>query len=318
MRCNNYHIHRLLHLNDSWFFKKIFTFDQPFTMINIYEKKISDPGFYRQFKCGESLISLYNCPLQSKYQDAWSHHNYIVYVISGQKKWHTAHGSYDLREGSCVFVQKGACIIEQFFNEAFCLVMLFLPDEFICDVLKSKASPIHNPAKEYEPVIAIDSNAAVYAFFQSMMVFFGNGHEPDQSLLELKFRELILTIAGNPDNGQMLSYFCSLLNEPQAVSLQRVMDNNYCFNLKLPQFARLSNRSLSAFKRDFQKHFNTTPGKWLIEKRLNHAMHLLTNADRTVSEAAFESGFENPSHFSRAFRERFGTTPASVKQAIPA
>jgi AraC-like DNA-binding protein len=93
------------------------------------------------------------------------------------------------------------------------------------------------------------------------------------------------------------------------------MEDNYCFNLKMEQYAELSNRSLSAFKRDFQKLYNTTPGKWLLEKRLNHAMHLLTNLNRTVSEAAFESGFENPSHFSRSFKERFGYTPTTIKHA---
>ena len=40
--------------------------------------------------------------------------------------------------------------------------------------------------------------------------------------------------------------------------------------------------------------------------------------DKTVSEAAFESGFENPSHFSRIFRERFGRAPGVVKQPIKA
>ena len=94
------------------------------------------------------------------------------------------------------------------------------------------------------------------------------------------------------------------------------MEENYCFNLKLEQFAQLCNRSLSAFKRDFQKLYNTTPGKWLLEKRLNHAMHLLTNNGRTVSEASYESGFENQSHFSRVFREHFGYPPASAKQKI--
>ncbi len=84
----------------------------------------------------------------------------------------------------------------------------------------------------------------------------------------------------------------------------------------MEEFARLSNRSLSAFKRDFQKEFNVTPGKWLVEKRLHNAMHLLSNAGKTVSEAAFESGFENPSHFSRAFRSYFGIAPASVKLQV--
>lgn len=234
--------------------------------------------------------------------------------MEGRKIWHTAHGSYDLYKGSCVFVRKGACIVEQFFEVTFCLFLFFIPDEFICEVLKSKATPIHKPGKKYDPIITIDNNESVQSFFQSMVPYFNAARVPDQSLLELKFKELILTLADNPVNSELLSYFSSLLQEPQAVSIQRVMEDNFCFNLKLEEFARLTNRSLSAFKRDFQKIFNTTPGKWLIEKRLNHALHLLTNLGKTVAEASFESGFENPSHFSRSFRQYFGYSPANVKQ----
>jgi AraC family transcriptional regulator, exoenzyme S synthesis regulatory protein ExsA len=256
--------------------------------------------------------------LENRLADTWSHYNYVVYVVEGRKIWHTAHGSFDLRKGSCVLVRKGACIVEQFFDAAFCLVMFFLPDDFICETLKTKAKPVIKPGKKYDPIIAIDNNANVQAFFHSMMPHFESSVEPDKSLLELKFRELILTIADNPRNIELLSYFCCLLQEPQAVSMQRVMEENYCFNLKLEEFAQLTHRSLSAFKRDFQKLFNTTPGKWLMEKRLNYAMHLLSNNNKTVSEAAFESGFESPSHFSRAFKERFGMPPATVKQQPPA
>lgn len=97
------------------------------------------------------------------------------------------------------------------------------------------------------------------------------------------------------------------------LSLQRIMDENYCFNLNMSAYASLCNCSLSTFKRDFEKISNTTPGKWLTERRLEHAMHLLSNMHKTVSEAAFESGFENLSHFSRASKERFGISPAAVK-----
>ncbi|HEX7902448.1 MAG TPA: AraC family transcriptional regulator [Chitinophagaceae bacterium] len=283
-------------------------------MFNFYGQISGNPNSFRQFSCRDSLITLYNCPLENKYEDVWSHHNYIIYVMEGRKIWHTAHGSYDLRKGSCMFVRKGACIVEQFYDATFCMVLFFLPDEFICDVLKSKATPIHKPGKKYEPLITIDNNFTVQAFFQSMISYFDNNRDPDQSLLELKFKELILTIADNPANSELLSYFGSLLQAPQAVSLTNTMEDNYCFNLKLEQFAQLSNRSLSAFKRDFQKQYNTTPGKWLLEKRLHHAMHLLTNAGKTVSEASYESGFENSSHFSRVFRQHFGVPPASVRQ----
>ena len=259
------------------------------------------------------MFTIFNCRLTNKFEDLWSHYNYIVYVTEGRKIWHTAHGSFDLREGSCVFVRKGAAIVEQFFDTEFCFFLFFIPDEFICDVLKNKSIPIHPSAKHYNPVIPVDNNAGVQAFFQSMMVYFNDTREPDQSLLELKFRELILTVADNRANGELVSYFWSMLQEPQKASLKRVMDENFCFNLKLEEFARLNSMSLSAFKREFIRVYGTSPGKWLLEKRLAHSLHLLTNMRKTVAESAFESGFESASHFSRAFRQRFGSSPLSMR-----
>ncbi len=191
-----------------------------------------------------------------------------------------------------------------------------MPDEFICEVLKNKPTPLQKPGQKYDPIIPIENNAFVDFFFQSMMPHFDAFNEPDPSLLELKFKELVLTIANNPANHALLSYFASLLQRPRSVSLQTVMEDNFSYNLKLEEFAKLSARSLSAFKRDFKKIYNVPPGKWLLEKRLNHGWHLLANVGRTVAEAAFESGFENPSHFSRAFRTRFGHSPLSVKQQM--
>ena len=286
-------------------------------MFNFYSYILNNPGLGQQLSCRDSLVSIFNCPLQNKYEGIWSHSNYILYVAEGRKIWHTTHGSYDLNKGSCVFIRKGACVVEQFFDTQFCFFLFFVSDEFICEVLKNKPALLHKPGQKYNPVITIDSSAFIHAFFQSMLPYFAASYNPDKSLLELKFRELILTLTGNAANKELLCYFCSLLHEPQIVSLQRVMEDNYCFNLKQEDFAKLSSRSLSAFKRDFQKLYHTSPGKWLMEKRLLHSMHLLTNAGKTVSEAAFDSGFENASHFSRAFRKRFGTAPSSVKQGIP-
>jgi AraC-like DNA-binding protein len=287
-------------------------------MVNFQERVLTYPRYCRQFSCGDSLITIFNCPpearlMQNKLADLWCHENYIFYVLEGKKVWHTAEGAYEIGEGNCVLVRKGACILEQFFDIGFCVVLFFIPDEFICNTLKHKSAPIAKTGSKYQPVMKLNATETLKSFFVSMYAYFSGTAEPDKSLLELKFRELILTIADNPKNEEALAYFCSLMNEPQSVSLQRVMDDNFCFNLKLEQYAILSNRSLSAFKRDFQKHFNSTPGRWLLEKRLEHAKFLLGNKNKTVSEVAFESGFENPSHFSRSFKERFGISPAAAK-----
>ena len=82
-------------------------------MINFYERVLHKPEYYRQFCCGDSLITLFNCPLEARltekrFADIWSSYNFIFYVTEGRKIWHTAYGSYDLQKGSCVFVRKGA------------------------------------------------------------------------------------------------------------------------------------------------------------------------------------------------------------------
>ncbi|WP_462221853.1 helix-turn-helix domain-containing protein, partial [Ferruginibacter sp.] len=63
--------------------------------------------------------------------------------------------------------------------------------------------------------------------------------------------------------------------------------------------------------------YRTSPGKWLMEKRLQHAKYLITTAGKSVSDTAFESGFESVSHFSRAFSKQFGTTPSALKKQEP-
>lgn len=282
-------------------------------MENLHSKILSNPEHFRQMASGDSLITTYDCPLENKFQDIWSEHSYIAYVIEGRKIWHTSQGSFDLQKGSCVLIRKGACIIEQFFDAKFCLIFFFIPDKFICDVLMSRSKPLDKLNKKYHAVIPIDNNEAVQNFFNSMLTYFSTKQQPDNAILDLKFRELILTIADNPLNKELLSCFCDLVKEPQSFSLQRVMEENYCFNLKLDGFAALCARSLSSFKRDFQSSYQTSPAKWLLEKRLLHAHHLIVNSGKTVAEASFESGFENISHFSNAFRKRFGVAAASLK-----
>jgi AraC-like DNA-binding protein len=282
-------------------------------MYNFFEGIRNNPKYFRQFDCGDALITKYTCPVATKCIDVWSQLNYIAYVIDGRKIWHTANGSYDLHKGTCLFVRKGASIVEQFFEPDFCTIMFFVSDEFIYNVLKNKFQLTKTSSRMFDPVISIKKDEQLEAFFHSMMTYFTSSKTPDKNLLELKFKELILSVADNPLNADIISFFHSLVNEPQTVSLKRVMNDNYCFNLKLEEFAQLSNRSLSAFKRDFQKLYKTTPGKWLTEQRLLHAKNLLSNAGKSISEAAFESGFENPSHFSRSFKERFGVAPTAIK-----
>src|SRR6185503_8849853 len=103
----------------------------------------------------------------------------------------------------------------------------------------------------------------------------------------------ILTSGQNP---AFANYFRSL-GDSDAPSVAEIMETNFRFNLSLEEYARLCHRSLSSFKREFQVHFQTSPGKWLLGRRLDFAAALLRSSHRNITEIAFDSGFEDVSHF---------------------
>ena len=46
-----------------------------------------------------------------------------------------------------------------------------------------------------------------------------------------------------------------------------------------------------------------------LEARLTRARHLLLNTDLPLIEIAIACGFASSSHFSKCYRERYGTSP---------
>ncbi|MFD1903052.1 helix-turn-helix domain-containing protein [Paenibacillus rhizoplanae] len=71
------------------------------------------------------------------------------------------------------------------------------------------------------------------------------------------------------------------------------MEENFMNPVSLNDLAYLSGRSLAAFKRDFQAIYNTSPLKWVRNRRLDKAKELLAETALSVTDICFFStGFE--------------------------
>jgi AraC-like DNA-binding protein len=135
----------------------------------------------------------------------------------------------------------------------------------------------------------------------------------DSDLARLKTLEaLIGIIKTDATLGLQLKYF-SVKNK---ADLFQYMNFHYLHNKPLIEFAKESGRSISAFKKDFQSIFKTTPAKWLKEKRLEHAHRILTSTDRKASEIFIDTGFEDLAHFSKSFKRHFGINPSELKKSL--
>lgn len=133
--------------------------------------------------------------------------------------------------------------------------------------------------------------------------------QPGSPLYKIKQEEaILLLLKAYPELADVLFDF----SDPGKIDLEAFMQQNYHFNVDMNRFAYLTGRSLSGFKRDFQKVFNSSPGRWLLQRRLKEAYVLLKEHKRAVGDVYLDLGFEDLSHFSFAFKKQYGMAPSQV------
>jgi AraC family transcriptional regulator len=66
--------------------------------------------------------------------------------------------------------------------------------------------------------------------------------------------------------------------------------------------------------RTFRRFFGCTAGEYLRKCRIEKAARLLRSGSMLIADVALQSGFSDQSHFSKAFRQRFGITPVEFRQ----
>lgn len=92
------------------------------------------------------------------------------------------------------------------------------------------------------------------------------------------------------------------------------MDRSYAEPLDIPALAKIAQTSESHFIRTFRATFGETPHRYLQRRRVERAMFLLREGDRSVTEICFAVGFTSLGTFSRTFRDIVGESPSGYRR----
>ncbi|MFE2033379.1 helix-turn-helix domain-containing protein [Streptomyces scopuliridis] len=96
------------------------------------------------------------------------------------------------------------------------------------------------------------------------------------------------------------------------------MDRAYAQPLDVPALARIAHVSEAHFTRTFRATFGETPHRYLQRRRVERAMSLLRETDRSVTDICFQVGFGSPGTFSRTFRAIVGRSPRAYRKEATA
>ncbi|QNK62442.1 helix-turn-helix transcriptional regulator [Pedobacter sp. PAMC26386] len=256
---------------------------------------------------------MYAVIIESKhqYEDALQTGHCLELVLSG---------SIDVRSGGHVqglsvndiqFRKRGN--YQLFPSDNYKSLLIFMENEFVYDFLETHV--IERKDEKF------NVDLAPYLFKTTDFIAVNRAeaiqhiqHPQEYSRCILRFitHQILLQILSG-DSSRTFASFLKYLVSERKIDLVYFMEANFSRQLSLKDMAKLTGRSVSTFKKEFVEKFNTTPIKWQTNRRLEYAEYQIKSSSNTVSMIAYASGFENLSHFSKVYKQKYGVSPTRAR-----
>jgi AraC family transcriptional regulator, exoenzyme S synthesis regulatory protein ExsA len=236
----------------------------------------------------------------------------VVFVLEGRYVVRAGKSEARVSRNEAVLIKKAHSVDYQKigFDKSYEGLMFFIKDDFLKAFIKTARIAATRPATETHPVFKLGVDEKLLGFVESVKPYFNEPDKAVSGLLNIKLMELLYNLSFS--NPLLFAHLLEFSN-PVPKDLVKIMAENFTKPMQLDDFAYLAGRSLASFKRDFAKVFQTSPAKWLMEKRLDYARRLLASTDMKIIDVSDEAGFESVAHFSRLFKRRFGASPSHFK-----
>ncbi len=232
----------------------------------------------------------------------------VVHVRCGEKYLEVEGRRCVVRAGEVALMRRGLYVMSEVVDgEApYTSTLLSVRDDFLAEFHKRHPHAHRADASAERPWNVLTPSAYLLRVFEQLPEVLQGAPHPN--LLGVKIEELLLAM----QEPQARMFWRAATQEAMSSGDARLRDTitRHAFTgVNTTELASLSGRSLSSFKRDFVRLYGVSPGRWLLEHRLEHAAGMLSNNECNVTEACWRSGFSDVSSFIRAFKRLYHTTP---------
>ncbi|MCD7972324.1 MAG: AraC family transcriptional regulator [Candidatus Azobacteroides sp.] len=258
----------------------------------------------------------YTCYNQVTYREINEPFHRLIHIMEGSFHITISGKEYEAQTGEYMLLAKGNLarikMIPSPRSGYFRLICVNISNKALKRYLQQNTYPEN---RHYIPVTVkkLPSHDLWDILFSDLKLSINKNYILDRNLMNMKSQQT-LYILNLLEKDLMFSLFHS--DEFPRKDLQEYMEQNYMFNVPLKVFAEYSGRSLSTFRREFEKFFNTTPTRWLLSRRLEEAYKRLATGTVKPVQIYLEVGFETQAHFNRCFKQKYGISPGQIRKII--
>lgn len=256
--------------------------------INLLPEGFREPPiyFHTASSCFPQNTMRYGEGAQSFYQ--------ILFVLSGTGRLHCCGKTYPLRQGCAFFTAMGC------------------PSEYIdtggltTAFLTARGNAL--------PALLAHYDCGAFLFAEHINL------EKYLSGINRILREYYEHKREGQLSARVYAFYVDFFEELRGASVSAAeqvslfLEKNFTQKLTLQQLAAISGISVSKLCHDFKKAFGCTVFEYILNLRLTYARSfLLSSRDARTKDAALSCGFEDISYFCKAYKNKFGKSPAQDK-----
>ncbi|MEO5997525.1 MAG: AraC family transcriptional regulator [Chitinophagaceae bacterium] len=273
-----------------------------------------DVNFETTGESNDLIFYNYSAPSETFYGKNILAKNAISLVISGEKTMRFAEKKIEISDNEIHFLSTGNCLVSMKLSDKkpFKTILIFFDNKILTDFLLKYQVRINLLTKgqiiSKEPFLTFNKDGFIENYITSLGLLFESKIQISSEMKVIKFDELMLYLLENYPT-KILAFQSLKNSELNDLEIRKVVENNITTNISIEDMAFLCNISLSTFKRRFLKIYDSSPNKWLLQKRMELAKELLIYNKEKPSEVFYKLGYENHSSFSQSFKQIFGTTP---------
>ena len=132
---------------------------------------------------------------------------------------------------------------------------------------------------------------------------------------DLKVLELFLLQFHQMDTQKYQNYqYCKTHTDIDKIyEVSELITHNLRYTPSISELAREMGMNEKKLCYGFKEIFGNTIFGYLYDYKMNLAQQLLLHTDKSIGEIALQCGYEHLSHFSTAFKRKFGCSPQGVR-----
>lgn len=166
---------------------------------------------------------------------------------------------------------------------------------------------------QYQPqIVHTHHNAQTQALLQRMTHIYSENHQDRSFIIDLAVNELTIRLLRQQSRELMMSFCMHQADYSGMTTAINYIESHLADNIEIDHLCKLACMSRTKFFNEFKRNLGCTPLAFQQQQRLKKAYNLIQSG-KQITQVCFELGFTSCSHFSRVFKQFYGTSPKAFQ-----